>query len=284
MHDEPETPDDKTNAEADKLKRLLDSDDNNVIRMPSLAERDRMRREKEKAVKEAAKAQKEPFWGSAVRSPRSSRGGGAPAAILNIPVATKFFMAAIVIVHAVNSFVLSPAQLDWVYTYLGFVPGRYTGSVFVPSALWAAVLSPLTYMFIHGSWLHVIMNGVMLMAFGSGVERWLGAKKMLILFTGCSLVAVLVHFLVEMESIAPVIGASGGLSGLFAAILLLMKQTGATGNSRYGLWPFIIIWVLISVGFGMAGGPGGSQIAWIAHLGGFFAGFILLKPVMALKI
>jgi membrane associated rhomboid family serine protease len=123
----------------------------------------------------------------------------------------------------------------------------------------------------------------MLAAFGTGVDRWIGGKRMLALFVLCSFASTLVHFLFNPFSTDPVIGASGGLSGLFAAILIMMQQKGLVPTGRYGLWPLIIIWIGISVLFGMVEAPGGGAVAWAAHIGGFLAGFVFLKPVLKMK-
>ena len=130
-------------------------------------------------------------------------------------------------------------------------------------------------MLLHGSWAHVLINGAMLMAFGAGVERWLGAWRMLGLFTVCGLAAVAVQFALNPASTDPVIGASGGLSGLFAAVLVMMQHQGAM-RGRFGLWPLIALWLVTTVAFGYTGAPDGSAIAWAAHVGGFIAGFAFL--------
>lgn len=286
MDDDPEKPNsdeeiDGQSQDAEDQRSQLDrltssEDDSNVIRMPTLAERDRMRREKEKQARAQQKAQKVPFFGSAVH------GESAPQ-FLNIPFVTKTLLIAILAIHIVVDLVISDAQYEWVVGNLGFVPARFTVGV-TNDALWSLLLSPFTYAFIHGSWLHVIMNVVMLMAFAAGVEKWLGPKKMFLYFMLCSLAAVFFHFVFDTESYHPVVGASGGLSGLFAGVMIMMYRQGAIGRGKYGLWPFIALWIGISVIFGYSGSPDGNQIAWLAHLGGFLAGFALLKPVMSLKI
>src|SRR5690606_14425292 len=104
------------------------------------------------------------------------------------------------------------------------------------------------------------------------------------LFFLCSLISVGIHFVFNFSSSVPVVGASGGISGLFAAALVMLQQRGAVPAGRYGLWPLIILWVIISILFGMMGGPDGSPVAWAAHIGGFLAGFLLLKPVLKSRI
>ena len=196
-----------------------------------------------------------------------------PAPFINLPPATKYFLLLLLLIHAGLSLLLSQAQQDWVYTHFGFVAGAYTGHA--PFTLFA-LAAPFTYMLLHGSWAHVLINGAMLMAFGAGVERWLGGGRMLLFGAACGLASIAVQFALNPTTLDPVIGASGALSGLFAAILVLMHEQGLTSRGRFGLWPLIILWVVVSVVFGYTGAPDGSAIAWAAHIGGFAAGFLLL--------
>lgn len=229
-----------------------EEDENKVVRLPTLAERARMRREEERRN----------------RPPREP--------MINLPPVTKLLALSFILIHVALQFAPEPAQY-WIYDHFGFVAGRYTGRA---EFGWYALFAPVTYMFLHGGWMHLILNTFMTAAFGTGVERLMGPRRMLVFFLLCSLAAVLAQFAVSPFAADPVIGASGGLSGLFAAILVLMQKMGMGSAGRYGIWPFVALWVVISVLFGMMGAPGGGAVAWVAHLGGFAAGFLLLKPVM----
>lgn len=193
--------------------------------------------------------------------------------LINLPITTKYLLGIIVGIFLGTNYLLSPDQQEWVVWHLGFVPGRFTGTAaFEPLAL----LTPITHMFLHGGWLHIIMNAIMLLAFGSGIEKWIGGKNMLILFFISGLFGVAAHFALNYSSIFPVVGASGGLSGLFAAALLMInKQQG----SAQKIWPFVLLWIGISVLFGFMGSPDGGQIAWAAHVGGFLGGFAAMKII-----
>lgn len=194
--------------------------------------------------------------------------------LINLPPYTKYILAVMIGIHLIVTFLLNEEQAYWVFIHLGFIPGRFTGeALFEPLAL----LTPFTHMLLHGGWMHIIMNTVMLLAFGSGVERWLGGKKMIAFFIMCGLFGVIAHFALNYNSIAPVIGASGGLSGLFAAAIIMLNRKHGNMTGKYGMWPFILLWIGISVLFGSMGAPDGSQIAWAAHVGGFLGGFAVLK-------
>ena len=194
--------------------------------------------------------------------------------LLNMPPYTKYMLGALIAIHLVIIFVLNEEQAHWIFIHLGFIPGRFTGSaLFEPLAL----ITPFTHMLLHGSWLHIAMNTVMLLAFGSGIERWIGGQKMIALFVACGLVGVATHFALNYSSYQPVIGASGGLSGLFAAALVMLNRRHSNMTGKYGMWPFIALWIGISVIFGFMGSPDGGEIAWAAHVGGFLGGFIVIK-------
>jgi membrane associated rhomboid family serine protease len=194
--------------------------------------------------------------------------------MFNLPPTTKYFLGAMLAIHLALTFVLPEGVREWVIYHLGFVPSRFTDTNMVEAL---QIVTPITHMFIHGSWLHIAMNGFMLLAFGAGLEKMIGAKKMLQIFFISGLFGVALHFVLNLYSFDPVIGASGGLSGMFAAVLVLLNRQNAGMTGKYGIWPFIILWIGISILFGMMGSPDGSAIAWAAHIGGFLGGFVALR-------
>ncbi|MFA5592629.1 MAG: rhomboid family intramembrane serine protease [Anaerovoracaceae bacterium] len=227
-----------------------------IITMPTLAERDRLRRDKEKAE-------------------RTLRQEAEP--LINMPPVTKWLLIYIVGIHFISSVILSPDLRNTIIDLFGFVPQRLREGSNDPFAL----LSPLTHIFLHGGWMHVIMNAFMLAAFGSGIEKWLGSRRMLILFIASAFFGVATHYILNTTSPYPMIGASGGLSGLFAAAIVMINRGQREMGGRIGILPFALLWVGLSVAFGMLGGPDGSIIAWAAHVGGFLGGFAVLKFMKA---
>lgn len=257
-----------------------DTDDDKIVQFTDLIEQRKVTQEQEAEWRKDYERERK-------RAEKLARKGQP---MFNIRPATKILILSFLAVHVIIHIILSPAQIDWVFTYFAFRPAAFTGDLDLP--FWSMVISPFSYAFIHGNMFHLGVNAVMLLAFGSGLERAIGAKRTVIFFFGCSLLALLAHFVFNMGSFNPLVGASGGLSGFFAAILIVMQKAGAVGRGKYGLWPIIAFWVGISVVFGLmttpsmiGGGATGAdaEIAWIAHLGGFLAGFILFKPVMRLK-
>ncbi len=226
--------------------------DPNVIAMPTLAERDRMRREKEK-LERARNSASEPM--------------------INIPPITKWLIGFILAIHILVGVALNPEQGTWVIEHFGFTPEKFhDGNIDI-----YALSSLITHMFLHGGWMHVVMNLFMLAAFGSGVEKWLGSRRMLILFFASGLLGVAAHYILNTASAYPMIGASGGLSGLFAASIVMINKGQREMGGRIGILPFALLWIALSIGFGMMGAPDGSAIAWAAHVGGFLGGFLVLK-------
>lgn len=194
--------------------------------------------------------------------------------MINLPPLTKILLGLIIAVHLIVTaigFISEPTQ-EMIYAYGAFTPGSWSGAV--PFQWWTP-FTVVTFSFLHGGWLHLIANAVMLMAFGSGIEKWLGQKRMMIIFAGSSVIALLCQLAADPSSSASVVGISGGISGFFGALLIMMQQQRLLGNSKNSILPFIALWVVISIIFGYMGAPDGSPIAWLAHIGGFFGGLLI---------
>lgn len=193
---------------------------------------------------------------------------------LNLPPATTVLVGAIFGIHALIWLFVDPAQQYRIFEQFGFVPAAFSED---GAPLWRLLLSPFSYMFLHGGWMHASVNGFMTLAFGAGVERMIGGKRMILLFVLCGMASVFLHFLFNLHSDDPVVGASGGLSGLFGAALVMMQASGQLGSGQRGLWPLVVFWIAVTALFGVTGIPGGGTIAWQAHIGGFLAGLALIR-------
>lgn len=197
--------------------------------------------------------------------------------VLRLPPAVKILCLLLIGMGVVQQ--LMPD--DGLTFMLAFVPARYTDGAFE----WAEIFSPVTHLFVHGGWLHIGVNLGMLMAFGAGLEKEIGAKKCLILFFAGGLAGALSHFALAPHSPYPLIGASGAISALFGAVVMMMYRQGALGAGGYRrLLPFVLAWIGLSLFFGFFGMPGaGGDIAWATHIGGFLAGLALFDPVSKIK-
>lgn len=243
-------------------------DDKKLIYFPSLAERDRIKRER---------AQEEAEKDGAARPARPPH-----VPFLNrdkIPPFTALVGLAFLAIQIGVAALLDSGQVLRLYYSLGFVPANYSGLGFIYEH-WGIVyvLSPFTYGFLHGSWMHLVFNLVMWMALGSFFEKEFGTKAAIRFFFLCALGGALLHFLISPFSMTAVIGASASISGCFAVALVLFYKRGVMGPpGRYGILPILAFWLILMVVFGMAGGGMGENIAWVAHLGGFMTGLFYVS-------
>ena len=195
--------------------------------------------------------------------------------IFNIPFLPMLVAVGLIALYAVQGDVNQAANI------LGFRPtdlgqGHYTGLA--------------THMIVHGSWMHVIMNSVGIIAFGAPVARDLsrGVAPLawIALFIVCGIAGALGYAAVNMGSAIPMIGASGALFGLIGASLRLMAGPGILIPLFHPLViRSAIAWLAVTVLVGMAGGflaGDSARVAWEAHLFGFIAGIILIGPIHAL--
>jgi len=163
----------------------------------------------------------------------------------------------------------------------GLVPRAFRRAlVGAPDALW---LTPLTAIFLHGGWLHLLGNALYLWIFGRALEDLLGRGRLLLLFLVSGLVAGLVHVAASPQSWVPAIGASGAVSGLLGAYAVSYP-----GGRLRLLWPpvrvpaivFLLAWIAFQLVSGVSSwGSDGGGIAWWAHVGGFCAGAALARPM-----
>lgn len=236
----------------------------NIARFPTPAERAEIERLKA-AMEDARRA-----------APHKSE------PVLNMPPVVKALSGILCLIHIGLYFAPKEIQEQAIGT-LSFIPARYSG---VQPFQWVALLGPFTHVLLHGGWLHLGINVGTLMAFGSGIEKTVGGKKLLLLFVATSLLGALMHYIIVPTDGTPLIGASGGISGLFGAVLVMAQDQGRMAQQGWrGLMPFILMWVGISLFFGLYGMPGeSSAIAWTVHIGGFIAGLLLYRPIAKLKI
>lgn len=194
--------------------------------------------------------------------------------LFNVPPVTLGILFVFAVVHV--GFLFMPADIARVWGYrLAFVPARYTA----PEGMdvWA-LFSPFTHIFLHGGTLHIMMNGLMTLAFAAGAERMLGGKRSFMMFIACGLAGAFVQLVLGWGSPIPMIGASGALSGLFAAMCIRLMESGAIPRGRFGIWGIAALWAGLSLFMAFAGGAIGiGDVAWAAHIGGFLAGIGLMR-------
>src|SRR4030043_44055 len=169
----------------------------------------------------------------------------------------------------------------------GIVPLRYSdpglSAEFTPIQQW---LPFLTSMFLHGGFLHILGNMWFLYIFGDNIEDRLGHIRYLIFYIFCGVAAGLVHLLTNWNSKIPTIGASGAISGVMGAYLLLYPRARIlTLIPIFFFFQFVELPAFIFLGFWLflqlfsasltQSNVGG--IAFWAHIGGFISGLIFIK-------
>jgi membrane associated rhomboid family serine protease len=187
---------------------------------------------------------------------------------------------------------------------LGMVPGELTGRAplgfGVPLTREAQcfidnepinLFTPITSMFLHGGWGHIIGNCLFFWVFGNNVEDSMGRFRFLVFYLLCGLIAAAAHVAIDPASPIPTVGASGAISGILGAYLVLYPRV------RVNLLVIIIIliriipvpaWLVLIYWFGLQLFMGLPQIMAVrseasggvavwAHIGGFVAGVVLIK-------
>lgn len=206
------------------------------------------------------------------RSPNPPRQTPANEPAINLGPATTWLIGLCVLVHLIRQVLPDEQDIGLLETF-AIVPVFYTQGSFELSLLWR----PFTYMLLHDGWLHLGVNVATLAAFGTGIERALGGPRLVLFTVLCGLVAAAAHIAIYPDSADAVIGASGGISGLFGAMVIeLSRRTGR------GLVPMAALWIGTMVITGMVGIGNGAPIAWVAHVGGFLAGLGLYLPIARL--
>jgi membrane associated rhomboid family serine protease len=167
----------------------------------------------------------------------------------------------------------------------GMVPARMLSNPGVSTGV-----SIFTSMFLHGGWFHLISNMWALYIFGDNVEDRLGPMRYLLFYLVCGVVAALAHVYSQPLSNVPVVGASGAISGVLGAYLVLYPRARVISLVPLWIVPwFIEIPAVFYLGFwffsqlfsgllslGMPISTYGG-VAWWAHVGGFISGLLLVK-------
>ena len=183
----------------------------------------------------------------------------------------------------------------------GMVPGEVTSLAAIGSGIplgngMACIIdneainrfTPLTSMFLHGSWMHLIFNMLYMWVFGNNIEDSMGSARFLGFYLICGLAASAAHILIDPASPVPTVGASGAISGVMGAYLILYPRI----RVRMFIPPLFIVriraWLVLLWWIGgqiLSGLPElmrlrpevSSGVAFWAHIGGFIAGVVLVK-------
>lgn len=152
----------------------------------------------------------------------------------------------------------------------------------------AGYLGLVTHMFLHGGWLHLIVNMIVLWSFGRGLEPVMGAFRFIVLYLATGVLAALAHGFVNELSNVILIGASGAIAGVLGAYLVLYPRARILSLVPIIFFftfievpalLFLLFWFASQVFSGVLslGGASGSGIAWWAHIGGFVFGVLMVS-------
>jgi membrane associated rhomboid family serine protease len=183
---------------------------------------------------------------------------------------------------------------------LGLIPGELTGMVPVGSRFpmgpgLVCVTDPgrqvshvFTSMFLHGSWMHLIGNMWFLWVFGDNIEDSMGRVRFAIFYLICGVTAALAQVMLNPASGIPMVGASGAISGVMGAYLILYPRVRVFCLLILGFfvtsialpaWTMLLYWAFIQLVSGLVGlaAQESGGVAFAAHVGGFLAGVVLIK-------
>ncbi|MDD9910606.1 MAG: rhomboid family intramembrane serine protease [Ahrensia sp.] len=206
----------------------------------------------------------------------------------NVPGIIVGLGAILVSIHAIMSWASDALYRDILLTF-SFIPISYTISadqlVTAGSRFW----SPLTYAFLHGDWVHLLVNSIWLLAFGSAVARRFGALRFAALFVFGAIAGAAFHYLFHPVGNVPVVGASAAVSACMGAAVRFAFRPGGVAPDvetapafslleslkNRNIMTFVVMWFAINWLFGTGWlTPGEAGIAWEAHMGGFLLGWL----------
>jgi membrane associated rhomboid family serine protease len=190
----------------------------------------------------------------------------------------------IALITAAVSAIAFFSGLDFFVAVAGFIPARLSGLLPLPGAL-PAWLTPWSSALIHGSWLHLFINMLVLVFVGSQVERVIGASGLVLAYLIGAIAASATQFAVDPSSATPMVGASGAISALFGLYALFFgRPKQVTVNQKINRWIhaawLLATWIVLQWMSQVLAGGQGIMLATPAHIGGFIAGLLLQRPLL----
>ncbi|MFO0990803.1 MAG: rhomboid family intramembrane serine protease [Hyphomicrobiales bacterium] len=222
---------------------------------------------------------------------RTNPAGGAGQKIINSPPIVLALIAILLAIHLALVIAGEDWQV-WTLAVFGFNPLRWLPNTQIAMVAGSQYWSFLTYALLHGNWMHVIVNCLWLLIFGTPVARLGGTWRFLVICAAGAAGGALATLVLHWGQDVNLVGASGAISGLLAASVPILY--GAASPNRY-LLPgemlksrnalvFMGVWLAITLVTGSAnmtaGAFEGLQVAWEAHIGGFLFGLIAFYLVM----
>lgn len=224
--------------------------------------------------------------------------------VFNVPPIVIATVAVLVLVHLAREFLLTDEEDVAFILRFAFIPARYGTDLTVrgvfPGGFAADLWTFFTYAFIHADIMHIGLNLAWLLPFGTALARRFGAWRYTVFMLVMAAFGALAHLVSHLGAVEPLIGASAAISGAMAAAMrFIFQQGGPLGVFREGpdagyrvpakslaatlrdprFLLFLVVWLGLNALFGFGtisfGQEAGQEIAWQAHVGGFFAGLLL---------
>jgi membrane associated rhomboid family serine protease len=204
------------------------------------------------------------------------------------PVVTIALIAMNVLVFLYQFSLPEGAHQRFIYSF-GMIPAAVLGGAQLPPELaaipsWATVF---TSMFMHGGIMHIVGNMLFLWVFGNNVEDAMGHPRFLVFYLVCGVAAALTQGFSDTSSEIPMIGASGAVSGVLGAYLVLHPKAHVHSLLFLGIFVRVItlpalavlgLWFVLQLVSAAMAPAGGGGVAFLAHIGGFIAGAALVLP------
>jgi membrane associated rhomboid family serine protease len=229
-----------------------------------------------------------------------------PQPAINLPPVVVVTLVLLGAIHVIRLVIGAERDL-WVILLFAFIPARITGADegFLPGGFGADLWTFVTYAFLHGDPLHLLVNAFFLAAFGSVLARRFGALRFILFSLLAAVAGALLHLVTHLGDATAMIGASAAISAHMAAacrFIFIQPRLGeptfieldpmrrpaaslATTLTNPRVMTFLAVWFGANIVFGLLSGgegPMSSAIAWQAHIGGFLFGllaFPLFDPV-----
>jgi membrane associated rhomboid family serine protease len=202
--------------------------------------------------------------------------------VRGIPVVTILTILACMAVY-LWQISLPPQSKQTAITLLGFMPALLFGHASIEGDPWVSPTGSIfTAMFLHGGFFHLAGNMLYLWIFGDNVEDRMGWGRFIAFYLICGAIAALTQALPDTRSTVPMIGASGAVSGVLGAYVVLYPRA----NVLLAM-PFLVarvpallmlgVWFLGQLASSLLAEPGAGGVAFMAHVGGFIGGAVLIR-------
>jgi membrane associated rhomboid family serine protease len=197
------------------------------------------------------------------------------------PYVTHALIVANIVIWLITTF-MPNQQFNAIETAFGFIPATiFAGAHLDPQiAIVAPTWTFLTYAFFHEGFVHMASNMLFLFVFGDNVEDAMGHGKFLVFYLACAVFAALIHGLIYPDLQLPLVGASGAISGVLSAYILLHPRVRVWMLVFFGLPlplpAFIPLALWMAEQFYMLATGAGGGVSFAAHAGGILSGAVLM--------